>query len=113
MQTPLQTPMQTPLPGTAQTPLPGTAQTPLPGTADSSMYNISTGGTPISPGDYPSLVDSGLPEPKPGRPSPYMVHAVAFVSKLVTVQHFGSLPFSTLWRSMHYVFKAEMSFTCE
>lgn len=90
MQTPLETPMRTPLPGTAQTPLPGTAQTPLSGTADSSMYNIPTGGTPISPGDYPSLIDSGVPEMKPGRPSPYMVHAVAFADKLFIVQTFGS-----------------------
>lgn len=79
--TPLQTPMQTPLPGTAQTPLPGTAQTPLPGTADSSMYNIPTGGTPISPGDYPSLIDSGVPEPKPGRPSPYMQPPSAWMNQ--------------------------------
>lgn len=81
--TPLQTPMptplpgmaQTPLPGTAQTPLPGTAQTPLPGTADSSLYNIPTGGTPITPNEYSSVNDSGgAPEvkPGPGRPSPYM-----------------------------------------
>ncbi|KAL3518149.1 hypothetical protein ACH5RR_020738 [Cinchona calisaya] len=81
--TPLQTPMptplpgmvQTPLPGTAQTPLPGTAQTPLPGTADSSLYNIPTGGTPITPSEYSSVNDNGgAPEPKsgPGRPSPYM-----------------------------------------
>lgn len=84
MQTPLQTPMptplpgmaQTPLPGTAQTPLPGTAQTPLPGTADSSLYNIPTGGTPITPNEYSSVNDNGtVPEvkPGPGRPSPYMV----------------------------------------
>ncbi|CAK9142167.1 unnamed protein product [Ilex paraguariensis] len=71
--TPLQTPMQTPLPGTAQTPLPGTTQTPLPGTADSSLYNIPTGGTPITPNDYPALNDAGgVTEMKAGRPSPYM-----------------------------------------
>ncbi|KAM7496508.1 hypothetical protein LguiA_020922 [Lonicera macranthoides] len=71
--TPLQTPMQTPLPGTGQTPLPGTAQTPLPGTADSSLYNIPTGGTPITPQDYSSLNDNGgVGEMKAGRPSPYM-----------------------------------------
>ncbi|KAL2489012.1 Transcription factor IIA [Forsythia ovata] len=74
--TPLQTPMQTPLPGTARTPLPGTAQTPLPGTADnSSFYNISTGGTPITPNEYSSALDNGgVPEMKggAGRPSPYM-----------------------------------------
>lgn len=79
--TPLQTPMPTPLPGTAQTPLPGTAQTPLPGTAqtpgtvDSSLYNIPTGGTPITPNEYSSVNDSGgAPDVKPGhgRPSPYM-----------------------------------------
>lgn len=97
MQTPLETPMRTPLPGTAQTPLPGTAQTPLPGTADSSMYNIPTGGTPISPGDYPSLIDSGVPEVKPGRPSPYMVHAVAFADKLFIVQNFWFTSFSLLF----------------
>ncbi|XP_027181431.1 transcription initiation factor IIA large subunit-like isoform X1 [Coffea eugenioides] len=81
--TPLQTPMptplpgmaQTPLPGNAQTPLPATAQTPLPGTADSSLYNIPTGGTPITPNEYSSVNDNGgAPEvkPGPGRPSPYM-----------------------------------------
>lgn len=79
LQTPLQTPIQTPLPGTAQTPLPGTAQTPLPGTVDSSMYNIPTGGTPITPNDYSALYDSGgVNELKAGRPSPYMVGAIAF-----------------------------------
>ncbi|KAL3530793.1 hypothetical protein ACH5RR_010115 [Cinchona calisaya] len=91
LQTPLQTPMptplpgmaqtplpglaQTPLPGMAQTPLPGTAQTPLPGTADSSLFNIPTGGTPITPNEYSSVNDiGGAPEvkPGPGRPSPYM-----------------------------------------
>uniref|UniRef100_A0A5B7A6R8 Transcription initiation factor IIA large subunit n=1 Tax=Davidia involucrata TaxID=16924 RepID=A0A5B7A6R8_DAVIN len=71
--TPLQTPIQTPLPGTAQTPLPGTVQTPLPGTADSSPYNIPTGGTPITPNDYPAVNDNGgVNEMKAGRPSPYM-----------------------------------------
>ncbi|KAK3003074.1 hypothetical protein RJ639_019074 [Escallonia herrerae] len=69
--TPLQTPIQTPLPGMGQTPLPGTAQTPLPGTADSSLYNIPTGGTPITPNDYPAVHDSGG-ETKAGRPSQYM-----------------------------------------
>ncbi|KAJ9548304.1 hypothetical protein OSB04_020847 [Centaurea solstitialis] len=58
------TPMQTPLP--AQTPLPGTAPTPLPGTLDNS-YNIPTGGTPITPNDYPPVNEDGA-----GRPSPYM-----------------------------------------
>jgi transcription initiation factor TFIIA large subunit len=78
--TPLQTPMQTPLPGS--TPLPGTAPTPLPGTADSSMYNISTGGTPITP-DYPSLNDNGgMGEMKgPGRPSPYMPPPAPWLSQ--------------------------------
>lgn len=75
--------MPTPLPGTAQTPLPGTAQTPLPGTAqtpgtvDSSLYNIPTGGTPITPNEYSTVNDSGgASEVKPGhgRPSPYMVY---------------------------------------
>ncbi|KAL3829077.1 hypothetical protein ACJIZ3_017879 [Penstemon smallii] len=81
--TPLQTPMQTPLPGTAHTPLPGMAQTPLPGTAQtplpgsdtSSMYNIPTGGTPITPNEFTSSYGNGsVPEMKggPGRPSPYM-----------------------------------------
>ncbi|KVI11943.1 Transcription factor IIA, alpha/beta subunit [Cynara cardunculus var. scolymus] len=67
--TPLQTPMQTPLP--AQTPLPGTAPTPLPGTVDSS-YNIPTGGTPITPNDYPPVNEDGASESRAGRPSPYM-----------------------------------------
>lgn len=88
LQTPLQTPMptplpgtaQTPLPGTAQTPLPGTVQTPLPGTADSSMYNIPTGGTPITPNDYPAVNDQGgVTEMKPGRPNPYMVDAIIYI----------------------------------
>ncbi|PIN05291.1 RNA polymerase II transcription initiation factor TFIIA, large chain [Handroanthus impetiginosus] len=81
--TPLQTPMQTPLPGVAQTPLPGVAQTPLPGTAQTpltgsdsgSLYNIPTGGTPITPSEYTSVNENGgVPEMKggPGRPSPYM-----------------------------------------
>ncbi|KAK3018625.1 hypothetical protein RJ639_003494 [Escallonia herrerae] len=65
------TPIQTPLPGMGQTPLPGTAQTPLPGTSDSSLYNIPTGGTPITPNDYPAVHDSGG-ETKAGRPSQYM-----------------------------------------
>lgn len=99
VQTPLQTPMQTPLPGTAQTPLPGTAQTPLPGTAQTPLpgmaqtpssgtaqtplsgsdsgplYNITTGGTPITPNEYTSNNENGgVPEVKAGagRPSPYM-----------------------------------------
>ncbi|XP_024966197.1 transcription initiation factor IIA large subunit-like [Cynara cardunculus var. scolymus] len=63
------TPMQTPLP--AQTPLPGTAPTPLPGTVDSS-YNIPTGGTPITPNDYPPVNEDGASESRAGRPSPYM-----------------------------------------
>ncbi|KAG8387900.1 hypothetical protein BUALT_Bualt02G0069500 [Buddleja alternifolia] len=81
--TPLQTPMQTPLPGAAQTPLPGlaqtplpaTAQTPLPGSDSGSLYNIPTGGTPITPNEYTSTNDNGgIPEIKagPGRPGPYM-----------------------------------------
>ncbi|XP_051134595.1 transcription initiation factor IIA large subunit-like isoform X2 [Andrographis paniculata] len=81
--TPLQTPMQTPLPGTAQTPLPGMPQTPLPGTtptpltgSDSgSLYNIPTGGTPITPNEYTSNNENGgVPEVKggQGRPSSYM-----------------------------------------
>ncbi|KAI3772297.1 hypothetical protein L6452_03479 [Arctium lappa] len=63
------TPMQTPLP--AQTPLPGTTPTPLPGTVDSS-YNIPTGGTPITPNDYPPVNEDGASENRVGRPSPYM-----------------------------------------
>ncbi|KAI3788080.1 hypothetical protein L2E82_00724 [Cichorium intybus] len=66
--TPLQTPMQTPLP--VQTPLPGTAPTPLPGTMDN--YNIPTGGTPITPSDYPSINENGVSDGKSGRPSTYM-----------------------------------------
>lgn len=62
--TPLQTPIQTPFPGSVQTPLPGSVQTPLPGTVESSPYNIPTG-----PSDYE---DTGVPETKVGRPSPYM-----------------------------------------
>ncbi|PSS14227.1 Transcription initiation factor IIA large subunit like [Actinidia chinensis var. chinensis] len=86
LQTPIQTPLpgtaQTPLPGTAQTPLPGTAQTPLPGTVDSSMYNIPTGGTPITPNDYPALYDSGgVNELKAGRPSPYMQPPSAWMNQ--------------------------------
>ncbi|XP_057475073.1 transcription initiation factor IIA large subunit-like [Actinidia eriantha] len=86
LQTPIQTPLpgtaQTPLPGTAQTPLPGTVQTPLPGTADSSMYNISTGGTPITPNDYSALYDSvGVNELKAGRPSPYMQPPSAWMNQ--------------------------------
>ncbi|KAI3461564.1 hypothetical protein Pfo_018227 [Paulownia fortunei] len=72
--TPLQTPMQTPLPGMAQTPLPGTAQT-HPGSDSNSLYNIPTGGTPITPNEYSSTIDNGgVPEIKagPGRPGPYM-----------------------------------------
>nr|GMD69376.1 transcription initiation factor IIA large subunit-like [Ipomoea batatas] len=71
--TPLPTPAPTPLPGTAQTPLPGTAQTP-PGTADSSLYNIPTGGTPITPNEYSTVNENDIPDVKPaqGRPSPYM-----------------------------------------
>ncbi|KAL8055938.1 hypothetical protein ABFX02_04G087700 [Erythranthe guttata] len=77
--TPLQTPLpgtaQTPLPGMAQTPLPGTAQTPLTGSDSGSLYNIPTGGTPITPNEYVSPNDNvGVSEVKagPGRPSPYM-----------------------------------------
>lgn len=76
VQTPLQTPMQTPLPGTVQTPLPGTAQTPLPGNDNSPLYNISTGGTPMTPNDFASPSDNGgVPEMKGGlgRPSQFMV----------------------------------------
>lgn len=76
VQTPLQTPMQTPLPGMAQTPLPGTAQTPLPGNDSSPLYNIPTGGTPITPNDYVSTNENGgIPDMKvePGRPHPFMV----------------------------------------
>ncbi|XAR58956.1 hypothetical protein NMG60_11014550 [Bertholletia excelsa] len=85
LQTPMQTPLpgsaQTPLPGTAQTPLPGTAQTPGPGTADSSLYNISTGGTPIPPNDYPALNDGGASELRSGRPSPYMQPPSAWMNQ--------------------------------
>ncbi|KAL6979140.1 hypothetical protein U1Q18_020805 [Sarracenia purpurea var. burkii] len=86
LQTPIQTPLpgtaQTPLPGTAQTPLPGTAQTPLPGFADSSMYNIPTGGTPMTPNDYPAFNDSaGVTEFKAGRPSPYMQPPSAWMNQ--------------------------------
>ncbi|KAL8525674.1 hypothetical protein ACS0TY_015061 [Phlomoides rotata] len=78
--TPLQTPMQTPLPGMAQTPLPGMAQTPLPGPAQTpgsdsaSLYNIPTGGTPITPNEYSSANDNGgvLDKAGAGKPSPYM-----------------------------------------
>lgn len=66
--TPMQTPMQTPLPGSGQTPLPGTVQTP--GTAE--LYNIPTGGTPFTPGEYPSESGGGVSEIKPGRPSQFM-----------------------------------------
>lgn len=71
-QTPMQTPMQTPLPGSGQTPLPGTVQTP--GTAE--LYNIPTGGTPFTPGEYPSESGGGVSEIKPGRPSQFMVTIV-------------------------------------
>lgn len=80
MQTPLQTPLpgtaHTPLPGMAQTPLPGTAQTPLTGSDGGSLYNMPTGGTPITPNEYGSTNENGgVSELKagPGRPSPYMV----------------------------------------
>ncbi|XP_052185488.1 transcription initiation factor IIA large subunit-like isoform X2 [Diospyros lotus] len=84
------TPMPTPLPGTAQTPLPGTAQTPLsgadqtplPGTTDSSMYNIPTGGTPITPNDYAAVNDHGdVKEMKAGRPSPHMQPPSAWMNQ--------------------------------
>ncbi|THG05925.1 transcription initiation factor IIA large subunit-like isoform X1 [Camellia sinensis] len=87
LQTPMQTPLpgtaQTPLPGTAQTPLPGTAQTPLPGTSDSSMYNIPTGGTPITPNDYPAINENGgVAELKAaGRPNPYMPPPSAWMNQ--------------------------------
>ncbi|EPS67672.1 hypothetical protein M569_07102, partial [Genlisea aurea] len=63
----------TPLPGTAQTPLPGMAQTPLPGTDNGSMYNISTGGTPITSNEYGNE-NGGVPDVKavPGRPNMHM-----------------------------------------
>ncbi|THG13616.1 hypothetical protein TEA_024052 [Camellia sinensis var. sinensis] len=78
IQTPLSGTVQTPLPGMVQTPLPGTAQTPLPGSADSSMYNIPTGGTSITPSDYTSVNDTaGVTDLKAGRPSQYMVNTVA------------------------------------
>lgn len=89
--------MPTPLPGTAQTPLPGTAQTPLPGTAqtpgtvDNSLYNIPTGGTPITPNEYSSVNDSGgVPDVKPvhGRPSPYMVYTQMIMSYARTSYNF-------------------------
>ncbi|KAL6967586.1 hypothetical protein U1Q18_033394 [Sarracenia purpurea var. burkii] len=84
--TPIQTPLpgsaQTPLPGTAQTPLPGTSQTPLPGTGDNSLYNIPTGGTPVTPSDYPSVNDyGGATEMKTGRPSPYMQPPSAWMNQ--------------------------------
>ncbi|KAI3497878.1 hypothetical protein L1887_33477 [Cichorium endivia] len=66
--TPLETPMQTTLP--IQTPLPGIAPTPLPRTMDN--YNIPTGGTPITPGDYPSISENGVSDGKSRRPSAYM-----------------------------------------
>ncbi|GAA0149581.1 general transcription factor [Lithospermum erythrorhizon] len=71
----------TPLPGSAQTPLPGTVQTPLPGSAytpgTADIFNIPTGGTPITPNDYspgPGNDAIGIQEGKTGfgRPSPYM-----------------------------------------
>ncbi|KAK9137479.1 hypothetical protein Sjap_008073 [Stephania japonica] len=49
------------------TPLQTLIQTPLPGTSEHSMYHLQT------PSDYPTPQDSGgVPEVKPGRPSPYM-----------------------------------------
>ncbi|CAH9115678.1 unnamed protein product [Cuscuta epithymum] len=71
--TPLPTPAPTPLPGTAQTPLPGTAQTPM-ATTDNAMFNIPTGGTPITPNDYSSTNENDVIDVKPaqGRPSPFM-----------------------------------------
>lgn len=73
--------MQTPLPGMAQTPLPGMVQTPLPGTAQTpesdsaSLYNIPTGGTPITPNEFTSANDNGgvLDKAGAGKPNPYMV----------------------------------------
>lgn len=60
----MQTPLQTPI------------QTPLPGSVDNSLYNIPTG-----PSDYPSVHDSGnVTEMKAGRPSPYMVNFMLFLS---------------------------------
>ncbi|KAL8531150.1 hypothetical protein ACS0TY_007966 [Phlomoides rotata] len=73
--TPLQTPMQTPLLGMVQTPLTGAAPTPLSGNDSGSLYNIPTGGTPITPNEYTSANENGgVPEMKagPGRPIPYM-----------------------------------------
>ncbi|KAK4407688.1 Transcription initiation factor IIA subunit [Sesamum angolense] len=63
--TPLPGTAQTPLPGMAQTPLPGTAPTPLPGSDSSSLYNIPTGGTPITPNEYTSTNENGVPEQPP------------------------------------------------
>lgn len=68
----MQTPMQTPLPGSGQTHFPGTGQTPYPGIVDSSPYNISTGGTPFTPGEY-TTDNGGGSEARSGRPSPFMV----------------------------------------
>ncbi|CAL5426756.1 unnamed protein product [Camellia sinensis] len=82
IQTPLSGTVQTPLPGMVQTPLPGTAQTPLPGSADSSMYNIPTGGTPITPSDYTSVNDTaGVTDLKAGRPSQYMPPPSAWMNQ--------------------------------
>ncbi|KAK9123907.1 hypothetical protein Sjap_013509 [Stephania japonica] len=56
------------------TPLQTPIQTPLPGTSEHSMYHLPT------PSDYPTPQDSGgVPEVKPGRPSPYMASFDFFV----------------------------------
>lgn len=76
--------MQTPLP--VQTPLPGTAPTPLPGTMDN--YNIPTGGTPITPSDYPSINENGVSDGKSGRPNTYMASASFLSPSLLYVESF-------------------------
>lgn len=81
------------MPGTAQTPLPGTAQTP-PGTADSSLYNIPTGGTPITPNEYNSANENDVPDVKPaqGRPSPYMVNiAICLVCQSANLNNYPNI----------------------
>ncbi|GAA0172749.1 general transcription factor [Lithospermum erythrorhizon] len=83
------TPLQTPLPGSGQTPLPGTVQTPLPGTAytpgTADIFNIPTGGTPITPNDYSPGNDAiGIMESKAagvGRPSPFMQPPTAWLNQ--------------------------------
>ncbi|KAI3754518.1 hypothetical protein L1987_54303 [Smallanthus sonchifolius] len=70
--------MQTPLP--VQTPLPGTAPTPLLGTMEN-LYNMPTGGTPITPSDYSSINENGASD-RVGRPSAYMASAFLSSSSL-------------------------------